>query len=732
MQDYIPIKIDINDEIPTVVIKQYDHLSRFLHFQIFDRDMGNESLDLTGCVVRLYMSQNNNAIAYFDGVVADGENGIITFNIPNGATQMAGDYKAEIEIKYPTGNFPVISTHTFIIRVLSSVKNPVLLQMTGQFAALDNALNNVDGLKNDIKVINARFDEIIALEDGSTTGDAELADIRVGHDGTIYESAGTAVRRQVEELEDSINNIREIRVGQNLVKPTKTTNGFISNSNGTITETNIYLTSVFIPITNNKTYAVGGYVSESQASPSQTRHGYLLYDASKQPITSSYNNTDNVSGLTVTISDSNAKYIRAFAHCNYLMVSESSTAAIPFINYSEEAINKMAIGNLGVSNINGLTAAGKNKINTSNSVTGSLGATGAISALTQYKTTDYIPVEANTAYTVSPKMRVYAFFDENKSIYQYDNTGWNSAETITSTQNGYVRITYWATDESFIMLEKGATSTSYDPYRTVFGEGILLNDTQVEDLSDRLYLSSLSGKKWAVCGDSFTSGATSNVLTSGKYTGQKKVYPYFIGNRTNIDVLRFFNSGQTLAYPSDGTFHNSLTDPTSERYYQNIPSDVDYITFYLGINDSHHEHGSSGTDGEDTTGVIPLGTINDADTSTYYGAWNVVLTWLIEHRPFAHIGIIVSNGCDRIAYRTAQIEIAAKYGIPYIDLNGDSRTPAMIRSLNPDIPNAIKQIIRAKQAVDNDGSITGSVNLHPNDDAHEYESYFIENFLRSL
>lgn len=732
MQDYIPVAIDINDEIPTVVIKQYDHLSRFLHFQIFDRDMDNEPLDLTGCVVRLYMSQSNNAIAYFDGVVADGENGIITFNIPNGATQMSGDYKSEIEIKDPTGNFPMISTHTFTIRVLSSVKNPVLLEMTGQFSALDNALNTVDGLQPAINAINARIDNIVALPGGSTSGDAELMDIRIGYDGTNYSSAGGAVRGQIEEFEDSLNDIREIKVGRNLVKPTKTTNGFISNSNGTITENNAYLTSAFIPIINNKTYAVGGYVSESQTSPSQTRHGYLLYDASKQPITSSYNNTDNVSGLTVTISDSNAKYIRAFAHCNYLMVSESSTAAIPFINYSEEAINKMAIGNLGVSNINGLTAAGKNKINTSNSVTGVIGATGAISALTQYKTTDYIPVEANTAYTVSPKMRIYAFFDENKSIYQYDNTGWNSAETITPTQNGYVRITYFATDESFIMLEKGATSTSYDPYRTVFGEGILLNDTQVEDLSDRLYLSSLSGKKWAVCGDSFTSGATSNVLTSGKYTGQKKVYPYFIGNRTNIDVLRFFNSGQTLSYPSDGTFHNSLTDPTSERYYQNIPSDVDYITFYLGINDSHHEHGSSGTDGEDTTGVIPLGTINDADTSTYYGAWNVVLTWLIENRPFAHIGIIVSNGCDRIAYRTAQIEIAAKYGIPYIDLNGDSRTPVMIRSLNPDIPNAIKQIIRAKQAVDNDGSITGSVNLHPNDDAHEYESYFIENFLRSL
>lgn len=219
MQDYIPVAIDINDEIPTVVIKQYDHLSRFLHFQIFDRDMGNEPLDLTGCVVRLYMSQSNNAIAYFDGVVADGENGIITFNIPNGATQMSGDYKSEIEIKDPTGNFPMISTHTFTIRVLSSIKNPVLLEMTGQFSALDNALNTVDGLQPAINAINARIDNIVALPEGSTSGDAELTDIRIGYDGTEYESAGAAVRGQIADIADiydsfiKSNEISEVLTG---------------------------------------------------------------------------------------------------------------------------------------------------------------------------------------------------------------------------------------------------------------------------------------------------------------------------------------------------------------------------------------------------------------------------------------------------------------------------------------------------------------------------------------
>jgi hypothetical protein len=152
---------------------------------------------------------------------------------------------------------------------------------------------------------------------------------------------------------------------------------------------------------------------------------------------------------------------------------------------------------------------------------------------------------------------------------------------------------------------------------------------------------------------------------------------------------------------------------------------VDYITIYLGINDNHHATG--GGDGEDPTGYIPLGTIDDTTTASYYGAWNVVLKWLIQNRPNAHIGIIVTNGiANDDNYRLAQIAIAKKYGIPYIDMNGDSRTPAMLRTSNPDISAEVKQILTEKW------SVNYPSNQHPNDDAQLYESYFIENFLRSI
>lgn len=81
----------------------------------------------------------------------------------------------------------------------------------------------------------------------------------------------------------------------------------------------------------------------------------------------------------------------------------------------------------------------------------------------------------------------------------------------------------------------------------------------------------LYGKKWAACGDSFTAGVTGTLIRKGRFKGQNIAYPYLIAERNNMELVSFFLGGRCIAYPADGTFHNSLTDPEADCYYRNIP-----------------------------------------------------------------------------------------------------------------------------------------------------------------
>ena len=67
-------------------------------------------------------------------------------------------------------------------------------------SAIDEVNTNTKNNKADIATQRARIDNFTTLTSGSTTGDAELKDIRVGADGKTYTSAGNAVRDQFKNI----------------------------------------------------------------------------------------------------------------------------------------------------------------------------------------------------------------------------------------------------------------------------------------------------------------------------------------------------------------------------------------------------------------------------------------------------------------------------------------------------------------------------------------------------
>lgn len=227
----------------------------------------------------------------------------------------------------------------------------------------------------------------------------------------------------------------------------------------------------------------------------------------------------------------------------------------------------------------------------------------------------------------------------------------------------------------------------------------------------------LWGKKWVACGDSFTEGDFNGAADSDwkDADGKKKVYPYFIGKRNNMTVINEAKCGTIMAldksYVADPTKVSITTrNPFSLNRYKAIPKDADYITLWFGINDSGHTN---------------LGELSDTTNLTFYGAWNVVLEYLIKNYPFAKIGIIITDrGSEK--YRQATRDVAVKWGIPYLDMMGDDKVPVMMYREN--------NLGLCKTAGDlrNKAFIVSDTNSHPNWRAHEYQSTFIENFMRSL
>ena len=208
----------------------------------------------------------------------------------------------------------------------------------------------------------------------------------------------------------------------------------------------------------------------------------------------------------------------------------------------------------------------------------------------------------------------------------------------------------------------------------------------------------LYGKKYVVCGDSFSAEMGTN---GGRPYGK------VIAERNSMSYVNLAIPGTTMSTDVD---HDSF----ATTQYKKVPADADYITLCYGLNEES---------------AIPdhIGDKSSTDISTIWGAWNFSLKHLITNMPFAKIGIIIADAWTSQQMHDLLVEIAEYWGIPYLDLKESTSVPMGLSGRLPsDSVNseAVTLRTRAFRVSIDDG--------HPNEKAHAYRSTYIENFLRSL
>lgn len=136
-------------------------------------------------------------------------------------------------------------------------------EMTSFSAQWNEALN----------VERARIDKFVAMPEGATTNDAELLDIRVGADGEIYNSAGTAIRAQFRATDEKLAVFGEFEIDTSKWEPVNVIEGhtwgeldYTYDNYGNLVSTeytkNFRPLTQLIPVVPGASYQTSGFVGQ--------------------------------------------------------------------------------------------------------------------------------------------------------------------------------------------------------------------------------------------------------------------------------------------------------------------------------------------------------------------------------------------------------------------------------------------------------------------------------------
>lgn len=133
------------------------------------------------------------------------------------------------------------------IQNIQNEQNELVTNTNNNINSQNTKINSIQtqqtNLANQQTTLSNRMDTFTSLSEGSTTGDAELKDIRVGANGITYPNAGDAVRGQYSQLKEDLVNLTFNNLSNNITWKKGSFTGNYNDTNGIYTNNdNYYLT----------------------------------------------------------------------------------------------------------------------------------------------------------------------------------------------------------------------------------------------------------------------------------------------------------------------------------------------------------------------------------------------------------------------------------------------------------------------------------------------------------
>lgn len=572
----------------------------------------------------------------------------------------------------------------------------------------DNAIDEYAGELTD------RLDNLLnSTPEGSTTMDAEIIDGRLGSDGVDYDNIGNAIRNNDRRLLNYIKTIRDFILSFNTDDFEKITAtfepGWYNHNTQQIQDATLPNKHTnYIPVLPGELFVITTEAGYQANGVIFFNHHYNVVGTAIIPNSSGTQVFENV---VVTV-PSNAEYMvvnslfrepdpTILRSPSILNLCEKNTELFSLLssfvlNYSEGLPFKFVdvSGDYPTTNIYVDKSTG-NEVSSNDA-----------------RTTDYINIWEHPEFYVTARAQYYtcviSVYDENKTfIGSIHKSPAESSGTNVVVEGELVHLLNITTE---------FPAAYYIRFTSIYNT-LIIKTREFTPINAEAHGNVLKGKKWVACGDSYTEGdftgytdENGNTLkNSDAYDsemGVYKTYPWWIAKRNDMTLINEAKCGTTMHSNNNNAFSET-------RYIRVVGANADYVTLCFGLNESDYSN---------------IGTPTDTDITTLWGAYNTVIKQIISGNPFVKIGIIIPNSWLSETHRNTLIEIAKYWGVPYLDLKGDTSVPITMGGRY----ESVGGVCDDANYIRTNAMKVSDDNNHPNVKAHEYLSTIVENFLRSL